>query len=70
MSPRDSSHLTPEEVVALRERAFAGATNPELARFFNVSPGYVGMIARGERRPRAGGPIREPRHKGNPGKRK
>lgn len=53
--------LTEEEVVAIRERAHAGATDLEMAMSFGVSRKVVGDICRGHQYAQYGGPIRQPK---------
>lgn len=53
------SKLTERDVVAIRERAAAGATGKSLAEDYGVSQGLVNEILKGKRWKHAGGPIRE-----------
>jgi hypothetical protein len=50
-----------EEVVAMRERSFEGATDLELAMSFGTSASAVGAICRGRRYAEFGGPVRDPK---------
>lgn len=51
------SRLTEVEVVAIRERFAAGATQAELASIYGVSRGTISSITRGENWAHVGGPI-------------
>ena len=53
--------LTEEEVVALREKSHAGATDLAVAMAFGISQKTVGDICRGKRYAQYGGPIRQPK---------
>ncbi|QLJ06794.1 hypothetical protein HZZ00_37840 (plasmid) [Streptomyces sp. NEAU-sy36] len=53
--------LTEAQVVAIRERSHAGATDLEVAMSFGITQKAVGDICRGKRYPRFGGPIRQPK---------
>ncbi|MFE0207061.1 hypothetical protein [Streptomyces sp. NPDC058985] len=53
--------FTPEEVVAMRERARAGATDVELSMSFGVNRETVRAIVTGKRYASCGGPIRAAR---------
>lgn len=51
--------LTEEEVVAIREKAAAGASDLEVAMAFDITQKTVGEVCRGKRYAQYGGPIRE-----------
>jgi hypothetical protein len=53
--------LTEAEVVAIRERSAAGATDVEVGMSFDLLPSTVAAICRGKRYPQFGGPVRSPR---------
>jgi transcriptional regulator len=52
-----STKLTAEQVVTIRQRRAAGASQKALAKQYDISDGQVSMIVRGIRWPNAGGPI-------------
>jgi hypothetical protein len=53
--------LSEDEVIAIRERAAAGASDLSIAMSFNVSQKTVGEVCRGKRYAQYGGPLREPK---------
>jgi hypothetical protein len=53
--------LTEEEVVAIRERSQAGASDLEVAMSFDITQKAVGDICRGRSYAQYGGPIRKPK---------
>ncbi|MFF9632905.1 hypothetical protein [Streptomyces fradiae] len=56
--PDEARRFTVEEVVAIRERSAAGATDLELAMSYGVDAATIGHICRGRKYPRVGGPVR------------
>lgn len=61
MERPDIRVFTEEEVVAIRERSAAGATDIEIALSFDSDPRAIGHICRGVRYAKYGGPIRQAR---------
>jgi hypothetical protein len=59
--PDEVREFTAEEVVAIRERSAAGATDLELAMSYGVDPSTIGHICRGRKYRDVGGPIRRAR---------
>ncbi len=53
---RDIKNLTPETVLAIREKAASGVTDPELAAQYGISPGRVQLVRTGVRYADLGGP--------------
>lgn len=52
------ANLSDDDVLLIRKRVAAGATQKGLAEEYGVTPGMVSMIARGRRWAHVGGPIR------------
>jgi hypothetical protein len=61
LAPPGTRPLTEQEVIQIRERAAAGATDLEVAMSFDITQKTVGEICRGKRYPKFGGPIRRPK---------
>jgi transposase len=59
--PNEPRVFTEDEVVEIRTRSAAGATDLELAMSFGTEAGVIGHICRGRRHPEFGGPIRKPK---------
>lgn len=53
--------FTEEDIVTIRERAYGGATDLELAMSYGTSAGTIGGICRGRSYRNFGGPIRQPK---------
>jgi len=54
---------TEDEVIAIRERSAAGATDMELALSYGTNTKTIGGICRGRTYPHFGGPVRDPKRK-------
>lgn len=59
--PSEPRVFTEDEVITIRTRSAAGATDLELAMSFDTDATVIGHICRGRRHPEYGGPIRKPR---------
>jgi hypothetical protein len=59
--PLASKGLTDEAVRDIRSRRAAGEKCKTIARDHSISPSYVSDLAAGNRRKKAGGPLRAPK---------